>query len=137
MHLRVPPQAGSKSFSASIAEINIYHIPNYTDPKITGLGRWEPTIDFPLIPIGAWVDPGTGIIVTFSSDSHDGDGPQKGKDRTMLAIWNMKDKTVSDMRVDDTKNQMFCPGMTLDANGRMIVTGGATSSKTSIFDHKI
>lgn len=29
---------------------------------------------------------------------------------------------------------MFCPGMSLDVNGRAVVTGGDDANKTSIFD---
>jgi galactose oxidase len=30
---------------------------------------------------------------------------------------------------------MFCPGMSLDANGRAIITGGDDAAKTSIYDY--
>lgn len=32
---------------------------------------------------------------------------------------------------------MFCPGMSLDANGRAIITGGDTANKTSIYGNDL
>ncbi|KAI9667959.1 MAG: hypothetical protein M1821_000779 [Bathelium mastoideum] len=118
--------------SIGIAELDIWAVTSLPDP--TGEGKWGPTIDFPLVPVGAFIDPVSGNVVSFSSDSHDGNGCGGKPDTTWTAIWDRTNKSVSQKLIEDTKHNMFCPGMAFDVNGSMIITGGATASKTSTFN---
>lgn len=38
------------------------------------------------------------------------------------------------MTVSNTNHDMFCPGISLDFNGRVIVTGGSNAPRTSLYD---
>src|SRR5262245_59252041 len=40
----------------------------------------------------------------------------------------------SEMLVSNTGHDMFCPGTSMLADGRILVNGGSSSKKTSIFD---
>ncbi|KAK0642166.1 hypothetical protein B0T16DRAFT_449409 [Cercophora newfieldiana] len=114
-------------------------------PSDGSLGRWGPTINFPLVPVGAFIDPikfkatdkFAGSVVAFSSDSHDGAGGAKDDDftATWVSTWDRADETVSQRHVKNTKHQMFCPGMAFDVKGGMIITGGNTDeAKTTRYD---
>nr|XP_018918274.1 PREDICTED: galactose oxidase-like [Bemisia tabaci] len=115
----------------SIAELNVYTYPTYTPPD-PSLGVWGPTIDTPVIPVAASILP-NGNVLVWSSWGKDTfvKGPLTV---TMTATYNPKDGTVSQRTVANTKHDMFCPGLSLDVNGRVIVTGGNNAPKTSIYD---
>lgn len=84
------------------------------------------------MPAGAWVEPTTGKLITFSSAApHDSPGDRPPG--TRLAKWDPKTTIVSDEK-GGTKHDMFCPGMSFDAEGRMWVTGGKTEDMTSVYD---
>lgn len=57
-----------------------------------------------------------------------------GNGKTYTSTWSASTGSVGQAIVENTKHDMFCPGITMDADGRMIVTGGSTAAKTSIFD---
>jgi galactose oxidase len=101
------------------------------------LGKWGPTIEFPIVPVGAFVDPLSGNVITFSSNEHRGFGNANPNGVTFTATWDFASKkVVSQARVDKTEHDMFCPGMAFDVNGRMVITGGKTQKKTSVYDPK-
>ncbi|KAK1761574.1 galactose oxidase precursor [Echria macrotheca] len=106
-------------------------------PADGSLGRWGPTINFPLVPVSIFVDPvekeSRGNIIVFSSNSRDGieDGEAEA---TRTAIWDRIGKRVSEEQVKNTHHQMFCPGTALDVNGSVIITGGASAAKTTVYD---
>jgi len=104
-------------------------------PNDGSLGVWGPTIDFPTVPVGVFIDPFTNIVVSFSSDSHDG-GSAPVENTTWTATWEQGSETVSERNVNETQHNMFCPGMAFDVNGSMIITGGGgpSSTKTSTFN---
>ncbi|KAI9694194.1 MAG: hypothetical protein M1822_003465 [Bathelium mastoideum] len=116
----------------SIAELDIWAVASLPVP--TGEGKWGPTIDFPLVPVGAFIDPVSGNVVSFSSESHDGNAGEGKPDTTWTAIWDRVNKSVSQKLIEYTKHNMFCPGMAFDVNGSMIITGGRTASHTSTYN---
>lgn len=116
----------------NVPELDIWAVDSL--PISTGEGKWGPTVDFPLVPVGAFIDPLSGNVVSFSSKSHAGKSNEGEKDTTWTAIWNRKDKNVSQKLVQTTKHDIFCPGMAFDVNGSMIVTGGETAANTSTYN---
>ncbi|TAQ86337.1 hypothetical protein B7494_g5336 [Chlorociboria aeruginascens] len=100
----------------------------------TSLGEWGPVIDFPIVPAGAFVEQSSGKILTYASYSGITFGGTLGHGYTLTAIYDPATDTVSERNVSNTGHDMFCPGMSLDANGRAIVTGGDDAAKTSIYD---
>ena len=125
-------EAGGNGPWTSAAEINVYAAASYTPPP-SGLGHWGPTIDFPLVPVAAAVEPTTGKVLTWSSYSpstfQGGNGGQ-----TVTATYDPSSLTVTQRTVTETGHDMFCPGISLDFNGRPIVTGGNDAARTSIYD---
>lgn len=116
----------------SAAEINIEQAAG-PPPNPDGVGSWGPTIDFPLVPVAIALLPTTGKVLTWSA--YDGSyftGSPGGK--TVTATYDPNSQIVSQRIITNTNHDMFCPGLSLDSNGRPIVTGGNDAPRTSIYD---
>ncbi|KAJ5279537.1 hypothetical protein N7478_004909 [Penicillium angulare] len=115
----------------AISDLQIYEtkfIPS--DPV---LGAWGPTIDLPLVPVAGAVDPISGAVVTWSSWGHDIFTGSPGGD-TQTATWHPKGQSVTQRDVENTQHDMFCPGISIEQNGQIVVTGGTDQSRTSIYN---
>ena len=108
--------------------------PSASAPSSPGLGKWGATVDFPLVPVGVFIDPIGGKVVSFSSYAHDSFGQGVTDHTTLTATWDPTTHVVTQTHVEHTEHDMFCPGMAFDVDGRMIITGGETADKVSIFD---
>ena len=117
----------------SVANLSVWSTDSVA-PQSHELGRWGPTIDYPLVPVGVFIDPSSGKVISFSSYAHD-TFAQDNTDRTTLtATWDPNNQSVSQRQVRETDHDMFCPGMSFDVDGRMVISGGETAFKTSIYD---
>ncbi len=103
-------------------------------PSSLGLGEWGPTVNFPLVPVGAFIDPIGGKVISFSSYAHDRFGQGTTDHTTLTATWDPTTYAISQRHVRETNHDMFCPGMAFDVNGRMIISGGETADQVSIYD---
>ncbi|KAL9089654.1 MAG: hypothetical protein Q9165_005686 [Trypethelium subeluteriae] len=131
VRLLATPASKEKRF-IKIPELDIWAVASLPVPA--GDGKWGPTIDFPLVPVGAFIDPSSGNVVSFSSETHNGSDAGTRSNTTWTAIWDRINKLVSQRLIDDTKHNMFCPGMAFDVNGSMIITGGSTADQTSTYN---
>ena len=125
-------EAGNRGPWMSAADINVFAAASYTPPPIS-LGRWGPTIDFPITPAAASVQPGTGRLLGWSSFAANTFSGGPGG-LTQTCTYDPASGVVSRRSVTNTQHDMFCPGTSLDATGRLIVTGGNNAEKTSIFE---
>lgn len=123
-------EAGGRGPWSSAAEFEVYGGGTYTQPN-PALGLWGPTIDMPLVPAAAAVEPDTGNVLAWSAYSYNTFGQNAGQ--TQTSTWNFNTKVVSPRLVTETQHDMFCPGISMDATGRIVITGGDTSQKTSIY----
>ncbi|KAF2854308.1 carbohydrate-binding module family 32 [Plenodomus tracheiphilus IPT5] len=105
-------QSASNPWTA-IAEINVFQDTAAYAAPAAGKGLWERTVDFPLVPAAVSLLP-------------------NGK--TQTGIYDPVSGESSQLEVSNTGHDMFCPGISLDFNGRVIVTGGSNAEKTSIYD---
>ncbi|KAI9656914.1 MAG: hypothetical protein M1831_004462 [Alyxoria varia] len=103
-------------------------------PSSRGLGKWGATVDFPLVPVGVFIDPISGKVISFSSYAHDHFGQGPTDHTTLTATWNPTTETISHRQVRKTYHDMFCPGMAFDVNGRMIISGGESADRVSIYN---
>ncbi|KAF2841135.1 carbohydrate-binding module family 32 [Patellaria atrata CBS 101060] len=113
----------------SAAEINILAGPDPILPP----GQWSGTIDFPIVPAAAAVVPRTGKVLAWSAWAATQFGGSPGG-YTLTATYDPATGVVSQRRVSNTAHDMFCPGISMDFNGRPVVTGGNDAAKTSIYD---
>jgi galactose oxidase len=121
-------EAGNRGPWSSAAEFGVL-----TAPTSTTLGQWSPMIAIPLVPAAAFVMHNTGKILTFSAYSVNSYGAGVSGN-TITAIYDPVTGIISEADITNTNHDMFCPGMSLDSNGRAIVTGGDTANQTSIYD---
>jgi galactose oxidase len=125
-------EAGNRGPWTSASEIFVYAADSYS-PTPAGLGKWGPTINFPLVPVAASLEADSWNVVTWSSYNYATYvGPTGGK--TQTATWSPVTNVVSELMVTNTDHDMFCPGLSLDFNGRSMVTGGNNAQRTSIYD---
>jgi galactose oxidase len=115
----------------AIGDINIYGVATIPPPVDQG-GRWNITLDFPLVPVTAFLNPRTQNLITMSADQPDRYVLEQRV--TVSATWDPKNGTIEDKLLQVTGHDMFCPGTSLDESGRAIFTGGSTSHAFSIYD---
>ena len=72
-------------------------------------------------------------MLTWSAYRNDAFGANKLA-QTKTATLNPSTGAVTAVTVTNTNHDMFCPGITMLGSGSVVVTGGDTSEKTSIYD---
>lgn len=117
----------------SIAEIKGFQSQNGQAQQYDGTGRWGPTINFPTVPVAGVVNPLSGIVTIWSAYAYD-NYLGSTYDRVFTSSWNMATNVVEPKLVDNTDHDMFCPGISITGSGQMIVTGGNSAKKTTLFD---
>jgi len=123
-------EAGGRGPWTSAAEIVVSFTSNFM-PAAAGLGQWGVTIDFPIVPVAsALLD--NSKMLTWSSYAPDRFGGANGY--TITSTYDPAAGFVSQQTVVNTGHDMFCPGISTDAAGRVVVTGGDDSSKTSVYN---
>lgn len=115
----------------SAAEINVEEAPGPA-PGGGGVGSWGPTIDFPLVPVAVALLPGGKVLTWSSYDGSYFTGSPGGK--TVTATYDPNTQIVSQRIITNTNHDMFCPGLSIDFGGRIVVTGGNDAPRTSIYD---
>jgi len=120
-------EAGNRGNWSSASEFGFSVAPNAAT-----MGEWGPLITLPLVPAGAFLEFGTGVVMTYASFQPD-TFEQNVAGWTITASYNPTTGVVSSANISNTHHDMFCPGMSLDFNGRAIITGGDTAVATSIF----
>ncbi|KAI0909712.1 hypothetical protein F4823DRAFT_562647 [Ustulina deusta] len=138
-YVRITAQTESQGVNnpwSSIAELNVYS-PNvsldastFTLPP-TSQGRWESTVVLPIVAAAGALS-AQGNVVFWSA--YRPDRFDSGTGQTLTALWTPSSQTVTQRTVTETHHDMFCPGISLDANGHIVVTGGNDSKNTSTYD---
>lgn len=100
---------------------------------ISTLVKLSDLIDFPLIPVAAYIVPAflvaTRLLAFSSWDDRRFGGGQSG--RTQFADYDYTTSAISHREVANTEHDMFCPGMSTLADGRIFTIGGSWSGGTS------
>jgi galactose oxidase len=125
-------EAGGRGQWSSAAEINLIDTaaPSYAAP-VASKGLFTHTVDFPIVPAAAAVLP-NGKVLLWSAYKLDDFGGGTGF--TQTAIYDPTTGATTQRTISNTQHDMFCPGISMDFNGRIIVTGGNNAEKTSIYD---
>ena len=126
-------EAGGRGPWASVGEIDLLGDPGGQpgggDPSVSG--SWGSMLGFPIVPVAAALLPNSKLL-TWSAYAPDNYGGSHGY--TQTAILNLATGQATQRRVDNTGHDMFCPGTSMLADGRVLVTGGSDAKKTSIYD---
>ncbi len=100
------------------------------------VGSWSPPIPFDVVPVAVSNLP-DGRLITWSSKYHDDFGGADGFTYTQIFDPSIgADGGVLPRTVTQTNHDMFCPGINNLADGRLLVTGGSSDERTSIYDPK-
>lgn len=94
---------------------------------------WSGLIQFPIVPVAA-VNLPDGKVLTWSAYAPDNFGDDNAWGRTYTAIFDPATQSVMSRVVSETGHDMFCPGTSLLPDGRLLVNGGSSSQKTSIYN---
>ncbi|KAK1750993.1 hypothetical protein QBC47DRAFT_406252 [Echria macrotheca] len=115
----------------AISDIKVWTLPRVLD-AVKGGGRWAETLNFPLVPVAAWLNPKKGQLVTAASYTYD--RFDKTSTKTLVAEVDLANGDITEKVIGEIKHNVFCPGTSMDANGRVIFTGGSTAGVYSIYD---
>ncbi|WP_307073320.1 galactose oxidase-like domain-containing protein [Arthrobacter pascens] len=135
VQLRAITEAGNRGPWSSAAEINL--LAQSSDMVMApqqasgSLGSWGPTINFPIVPAAAALLPGNKLL-TWSAYSATQAGTRKGY--TQTSILNLTTGAVTQTQVANTGHDMFCPGTSLLPDGKIMISGGSNSSKTTLYN---
>jgi len=129
VRLTATTEAGNRGPWTAIAELNLLGASGSVSPN---RGTWSAPVGFPLVPVAAALLP-NGKVLTWSAYLPDAYTNSDGL-RTWTATFDPKTGVVTQRTVSETGHDMFCPGISVLADGRVMVTGGNTSQKTSIYD---
>lgn len=93
--------------------------------------KWAAPKSLPVIPVAAANLPDGRVLVwsSLAPNNFGGDGGQ-----TYTAIFNPTTGASTQKLVQNTGHDMFCPGTANLPDGRILVNGGSSSTKTSIYN---
>ncbi|WP_264354767.1 discoidin domain-containing protein [Pseudarthrobacter sp. MM222] len=94
-------------------------------------GSWGPTIGFPIVPVAAALLPGNRLLA-WSAYSPVAYGVDKGY--TQISIMDLTTGAVSPAQRVNTGHDMFCPGVSLLPDGRILISGGGDSAQTTLYN---
>jgi galactose oxidase len=121
-------ESGNRGPWTSAAEINIHGIA----PTAGAGGKWSAQIGFPIVPVSAVMLPNNKLL-TFSA--YDDMTFSKTPDTiTKVAILDLNTGKVTEPANINTHHQMFCTGLAVLADGRVLINGGSNDRATTIYD---
>lgn len=125
-------EAGNRGPWTSVAEFNVYTAAA-APPAPSGKGKWVMTVDYPLVPVSMAHEATSGQILVWSSYSPSTFGGSPGT-TTYTATYDPATNLVTQAIITNTQHDMFCEGLSIDFNGKVVAAGGNTDAATSSFD---
>ncbi len=121
-------EAGNRGPWTSAAEISILGVA----PSVGAGGKWSAPIGFPIVPVSAVMLPNDKLL-TFSAVA-DTAFTMVPDTITNVAVLDLKTGKVSEPLEVNTNHQMFCEGLALLADGRLLINGGSNDRATTIYN---
>ncbi|BAE64583.1 hypothetical protein F9C07_5163 [Aspergillus flavus] len=128
----LPDRTQKKHGQISIVNLSVYTYNGTDYPREDpSKGVWGPTIDLPIVPVSSAVEQ-HGDIIMWSAWADDQFFASPGG-KTLTSTMN-RDGIITQSEVFETKHDMFCPGTSMDIDGNIVVSGGADSGRTSVYN---
>ena len=96
-----------------------------------GMGAWSNVSGLPLVPVAAAALANGKVMLWSAYDAYTFGG-DRGK--TDTALFDPATNGAIRSMVVNTAHDMFCPGTSMLPDGRLLVSGGSSAQKTSIYD---
>jgi len=93
---------------------------------------WSGVIDMPLVPAAA-ANLADGRVLTWSAFSAFAWSGVNSPAQTVTGIFDPASGTTTSAVVSNTAHDMFCPGTSMLADGSILVNGGNSNARTSIY----
>jgi galactose oxidase len=121
-------EAGNRGPWTSVAEINILG----RAPSAGVGGRWGALIGFPLVPVSAVMLPNDKLLTFSAVDTMA--YTKVPNTITNVAVLDLKTGKVSGPIHVNARHQMFCEGLAMLADGRVLFNGGSNDRATTIYN---
>jgi galactose oxidase len=95
--------------------------------------KWTAPITLPIVPVEAANLPNGNVLVWSADSALNFTSGEVTPGPTYTAIFNPSTNKSTQVIVTNTGHDMFCPGIVNLPDGRIFVTGGSSSDKTSIY----
>ncbi|PYI17505.1 putative galactose oxidase [Aspergillus violaceofuscus CBS 115571] len=127
------PHSQTRNGQISISNMAVYAYIEGTFPEADPSkgGVWGPTLDLPIVPVSSAVEQ-HGNIIMWSAWADDQFFASPGG-KTLTTTMN-RSGIITQSEVFETKHDMFCPGTSMDLEGNIVVSGGADSGRTSVYN---
>lgn len=99
-----------------------------------GVGEWGSIIDLPIVPVGAANLPDGQVLFWHASDKLVWFGSTATRNKTWTALFNPETEQTQSHLITDPAHDMFCPGTSNLTDGSILISGGISNKRTSIFD---
>ncbi len=121
-------ESGNRGPWTSAAEINIHG-----EAPAAGVGgSWSAPIGFPIVPVSAVMLPNNKLLTFSAFDDMAFDFVPDTI--TKVAILDLNTGRVTEPANVNTHHQMFCTGLALLADGRVLINGGSNDRATTVYD---
>jgi galactose oxidase len=107
------------------------------DPQIdySRLGYWGPRREIALVPVAGAVLPHSTQVLLWAADQGDVfQGIGSDPDTTLTVVYDPRTLKTTDPTSSNLRHGMFCPGVSTDFQGRLMVSGGKTAARTSRYN---
>jgi YVTN family beta-propeller protein len=108
---------GARSAALTVAQAN--------------LSQWTPPMPVGQVPVSGANLP-DGKVLLWSADDRFTNGTGIG--RTYSVVFDPQTSALSERLVSETNHSMFCPGTALLSDGQLLVSGGESAPRTSLFN---
>ncbi len=127
VRLTATSEAGNRGPWTSAAEVDVLGVP----PDPGAGGRWDPPVVLPVVPVSAALLPGDRLL-TFAA--YDAMNFSTSGTVTRVSTLDLGTGRAGATVTVDTRHEMFCTGLALLADGRLMVNGGSSDSATTFYD---